>query len=119
MFGDLLDTTKLDVTIVAAIAGYTALRLSISVDRGYIPKPSLFLRKEILLTSFAYLGIVFLCASILTALIVNPWWTIIFVLFISTVLSEFVILSLLRQFTFIFSTVAMVLTVYLYIQFII
>lgn len=119
MIGDLLDTTKLDITIIAAIAGYSALRLSISVDRGYIRKPAIFLHKEVLLTSFAYLGIVFLCASLLTSLIVNPWWTVIFVLFFAAILSEFVILSLLRQFTVIFSTVAMLVTVYLYFQFII
>lgn len=119
MIGDLLDTTKLDITIIAAIAGYTALRLSISVDRGYIRKPAVFIHKETLLTGFAYLGIVFLCTSILTSLIVNPWWSVIFVLFFAAVLSEFVILSLLRQFTVIFSTVAMMASVYLYIQFII
>lgn len=119
MIGDLLDTTKLDITIMAAIAGYTAVRLSISVDKGYIRKPAIFLHKEVLFTGFAYLGIVFLCASILTSLIVNPWWTIIFILFFAAIISEFVILSLLRQFTVIFSAAAMIFTVYLYLQFII
>lgn len=119
MIGDLLDTTKLDITVIAAIAGYTALRLSVSVDRGYIPKPALFLHREILLTGFAYLGIVFLCASILTTLIVNPWWTVIFILFFTAIMSEFVILTLLRQYAFIFSAVAMFATVCLYLQFIV
>lgn len=89
------------------------------MDKGYIRKPAIFLHKETLLTGFAYLGIIFLCASILTTVIVNPWWTILFILFITPILSEFVILSLLRQFTVVFSAVAMLLTIYLYIQFII
>lgn len=119
MIGDLLDTTKLDITVIAAIAGYTALRLSVSADRGYIPKPAIFLRNEILLTGFAYLGIVFLCGSILTTLIVNPWWTVIFILFFTAILSEFVILTLLRQYAFIFTGVAMLASVLLYLRFIV
>jgi hypothetical protein len=119
LFNDLLDTTKLDITVMTAISGYTALRLSINIDRGYLPKPVIFQGREILLTAFAYLGIVFLCASILTALIVNPWWTILFILFFTAILSEFVIISLFRQFTYIFSGVTMLLSVYFYVLYIV
>jgi hypothetical protein len=118
LFHDLLDTTKLDITVMAAIAGYTAWRLSIHIDKGYLPKPGIFQRREILLTGFAYLGIVYLCASILTTLIVNPWWTVLFILFFTTILSEFVIIFLLRQFTYIFSGIVMLTTLYLYWRFI-
>jgi hypothetical protein len=119
LFNDLLDTTKLDVTVMAAIAGYTALRLSINIDRGYLPTPGIFRHRDVLLTAYAYLGIVYLCASILTALIVNPWWTILFILFFTAILSEFVIISLFRQFTYIFSGITMALTVYFYILYIV
>lgn len=118
MFTDWLDTTKLDITVMAAVAGYTALRLSMHIDRGYLPKPVIFRQHELLLTAFAYLGIVYLFASIITTLIVNPWWTIVFILFFTAILSEFVIISLLRQFTYIFSGLAMLVTVYLYFAYI-
>lgn len=118
MFHDLLSTTKLDITVIAAIAGYTALRLSIHMDKGYLPKPAIFKRHELLLTGFAYLGIGYLCAAILTSLIVNPWWTILFILFFTVILSEFVIIPLLRQHTCILSGVLMLATIYFYLLYI-
>jgi|GEM_PF-3368423 len=118
LFNEWVDTTKLDVTVMAAVAGYTALRLSIHFDRGYLPKPGIFRNSEILLTGFAYLGIVYLFASLITTLIVNPWWTVLFILFFTAILSEFVIISLLRQFTFIFSGASMLITIYLYFAYI-
>lgn len=103
---------------MAAVAGYTALRLSIHFDKGFLPKPAIFQRSEFLLTGFAYLGIVYLFASLITALIVNPWWTVLFILFFTAILSEFVIISLLRQFTYLFSGFSMLLTIYLYFAYI-
>jgi hypothetical protein len=113
-----VDTTKLDVTVLAAVAGYTALRLSMHFDKGFLPKPGLFQHSEVLLTSFAYLGIVYLFASLITAVIVNPWWTVLFIHFFTAILSEFVIISLLRQFTFVFSGATMLITIYLYFAYI-
>lgn len=103
---------------MAAVSGYTALRLSIHYDRGFLPKPLIFRQSELLLTGFAYLGIVYLFASLITALIVNPWWTVLFILFFTAILSEFVIISLFRQFTYIFSGASMLFTVYLYFNYI-
>lgn len=118
MLHDLLSTTKLDITVMAAIAGYTALRLSIHMDKGYLPKPVIFLHHELLLTGFAYLGVGYLSAAILTSLIVNPWWAVLFILFFTVVLSEFVIIPLLRQHTYILSGALMLATIYFYLQYI-
>ena len=118
LFNTWVDTTKLDVTVLAAVAGYTALRLSMHFDRGFLPKPGVFQHSEVALTSFAYLGIVYLFASLITTVIVNPWWTVLFILFFTAILSEFVIISLLRQFTFVFSGATMLITIYLYFAYI-
>lgn len=115
---DFLNSTKLDITIITAIAGYTALRLCIDIDRGFLPKPLIFGKKELLQTTFAYLGFFFLGVSILTALIVNPWWTLLFIFFFTGIIGEFVILPLLRQSSYIFSILAMIASTYLYCQFI-
>ena len=118
LFITILDTTKLDITVIAAIAGYTALRFAINLDKKYLPMPAFFSRHTALLSVFAYAGIAFLLTAVITCLIVNPWWSIFFVLFFTAILGDFVIISILRQYTFWFSAITMLLSVYLFCRYI-
>ncbi len=115
MFEGLLDTTRLDISIMAAMAGYTALRLSMHIERGYLPAPAFF-RRRTLLTGYAYLGIFFLSAALIITLIVNPWWAALAVLFFAAIVGEFVVISLMREFSYIFSLVTMAASTYLYLR---
>jgi hypothetical protein len=113
-----LNTTKLDITVIIAIAGYTAFRIAVHIDKGYLPKPAIFAHREYLLTAFAYAGIIFLLTALVTTLWVNPWWTLLFVLFFTAILGDFVIIAIFRRYTYIFSGITMVLSVYLFCRYI-
>ena len=114
MYPDTLDTTKLDIAVIAAFTGYTALRFAIPVDKGYLPRPAFFARHTLLLNLFAYTGIVFLLGAIVATLVVNAWWSIFFLLFFTAILGDFVIISILRRHTWWFSCIAMLASIYLF-----
>jgi len=118
LFAD-LDTTKLDITVLIALAGYTAFRVAVHIAKGYLPKPAFFMRREGLLTVFGYTGVVFLVTALVTTLWVNPWWTVFFVLFFTAILGDRVVITLFRKFTYIFSLLSMLASVYLFCRYIV
>lgn len=117
LFNTTPDTTKLDITLLLALGGYTAMRAWINMQKGYLPTLQIFKGRDYAV--IPYTGILMLLSALTISAIVNPWWCLLFILFFTAVLGDFVIITILRQYAYIFSAVAIFSSIYLFIRFII